>query len=234
MPPSRPGFLAGAGRASSRASAAAEARPRGDRGRRGRGSRTKRIAKAAFFLAGAAFLPFGGATTFLMPFVDAATAFALGGGSGVAPPARRPDGRQEKNGDGTYFSRYLGATTRSQRLMACCHVSTRREYSIDPHGNNGTLQRTESTRKGADTAFQLRGRVLGAAAEGDRSRRRSCGSPSARRPEPRRSPPMVADARSPPQLPPKENIDHRLFGRRGYAGVTVFAAPACAPPNENG
>ena len=37
------------------------------------------FAKAAFFAAGAA-LPFGGATTFLMPFVDAATAFALGGG----------------------------------------------------------------------------------------------------------------------------------------------------------
>ena len=40
------------------------------------------FANAGFFAAGAgaAFLPFGGATTFLMPFVDAATAFALGGG----------------------------------------------------------------------------------------------------------------------------------------------------------
>ena len=37
------------------------------------------FANAAFFAAGAA-LPLGGATTFLMPFVDAATAFALGGG----------------------------------------------------------------------------------------------------------------------------------------------------------
>ena len=35
------------------------------------------FAKAAFFAAGAA-LPFGGATTFLMPFVDAATAFFAG------------------------------------------------------------------------------------------------------------------------------------------------------------
>ena len=38
------------------------------------------FAKAGFFAAGAgaAFLPFGGATTFLMPFVDAATAFFAG------------------------------------------------------------------------------------------------------------------------------------------------------------
>ena len=38
------------------------------------------FANAGFFAAGAgaAFLPFGGATTFLMPFVDAATAFFAG------------------------------------------------------------------------------------------------------------------------------------------------------------
>ena len=71
------------------------------------------------------------------------------------------DGRCEKNGDGThYFSCYLRwydtvTTTRSQRLMACCHARllSRREAnsiaSLPPNtATNGTLERT--------ACFQLR------------------------------------------------------------------------------